>query len=428
MVSVVVLAAGLGTRMKSDLPKVLHKICGREMIYFSLKEAFKISDDVTVVLYHQADKIQQIIKNEFPNVKIKIQDLENYPGTGGAIRDIEYIHENVLVLNGDMPLVESSELENFFKCDADIVMGVIELENPDGYGRVIINNGEVEKIVEQKDATDEIKRVKFVNSGVYSFKRAILEKYVPKLSNSNAQKEYYLTDVIELTKLDNHHVKAIFVKEENFKGVNSRYDLANAEVIKNERILKKFMLQGVTIKLPHTVYIEEGVEIEGDCVIESGVSLIGNTKIKNSHIKTNSIIESSIIENSDIGPMSRVRPQSVIKNSHIGNFVEVKKSNLNGVKAGHLSYLGDSEIDEGTNIGAGTITCNYDGKGKYKTIIGKNVFIGSDTQLVAPVVIADDCIIAAGTTVTKDVEKGSLAISREPLKFVKDFYYKFFSK
>jgi len=162
--------------------------------------------------------------------------------------------------------------------------------------------------------------------------------------------------------------------------------------------------------------------------LENGVSLLGNTKIINSHIKTNCVVEDSIVENSDIGPIARIRPNSIIKNTHIGNFVEVKKSNLNGVKAGHLSYLGDSEIDEGTNIGCGTITCNYDGRAKYKTIIGKNVFVGSDSQLVAPVKVEDDVIIASGTTVTKDIPKGSLAINREPLKIIDNFFYKFFGK
>jgi bifunctional UDP-N-acetylglucosamine pyrophosphorylase/glucosamine-1-phosphate N-acetyltransferase len=182
------------------------------------------------------------------------------------------------------------------------------------------------------------------------------------------------------------------------------------------------------MRLPESIYIEDGVELEGECIIENGVSLLNGCKIINSHIKTNSIVEDSVVENSSIGPMARIRPKSDIKNTHIGNFVEVKKSTLNGVKAGHLSYLGDSEVDEGSNIGAGTITCNYDGKAKYKTKIGKNVFVGSDTQLIAPVTIEDDVLIAAGSTVTKDVEKGSLAISRTKMSTIKDFFYKFFEK
>lgn len=188
------------------------------------------------------------------------------------------------------------------------------------------------------------------------------------------------------------------------------------------------MQNGVTMRLPDTIYIEEGVQIEGECVIENGVSLLGTAKIINSIVKTNSVVEDSILDNSDVGPMARIRPNSHLKDTHVGNFVETKKAKLNSVKAGHLSYLGDCEIDEGTNIGAGTITCNYDGVNKHKTIIGKNVFIGSDTQLVAPVTIEDDVILAAGTCVTKDIKKGSLAINRAPMKIIKDYFYKFFKK
>jgi len=182
------------------------------------------------------------------------------------------------------------------------------------------------------------------------------------------------------------------------------------------------------MRLPDTIYIESGVEIQGESTIENGVSLLGNSKIINSHIKTNSVVENSIVEDSDIGPMARIRPQSELKDTHIGNFVEVKKSTLDGVKAGHLAYLGDCSIDKGSNIGAGTITCNYDGKNKHKTTIGKNVFIGSDTQLVAPVTLADDCIIGAGSTITKDVKSGELVITRAKVKTIKDYFYRFFGK
>ena len=223
-------------------------------------------------------------------------------------------------------------------------------------------------------------------------------------------------------------MRPIVVKEENFKGVNSKLDLANAEVIHQNRIKEKFLQAGVIMRLPDTIYIEEGVLIEGESILENGVTLLGNSKIVNSHIKTNSVVEDSILENSDVGPMGRIRPLSIIKDTHIGNFVEVKKSTLTGVKAGHLSYLGDSTIDEGSNIGAGTITCNYDGINKYKTIIGKNVFVGSDTQLVAPVTIEDDVMIAAGSKITSDVKSGDLALSRTKQKTIPGFFYKFFNK
>ena len=300
------------------------------------------------------------------------------------------------------------------------------MDDSSGYGRVVIENGEVVKIVEEKDASDEEKAIKTVNAGIYLFKKEILEKYLPKLSNDNAQEEYYLTDVVELAKNDGFKVAPLYVKEENFKGVNSKYDLSHAEVIMQNRLKKKFMMQGAIMRLPDTIYIDADVEIEGESVIENGVTLLSGAKIINSHIKANSVVEDSKIVDSSVGPIARVRPGSELYDTHIGNYVEVKKSILKGVKAGHLSYIGDAEIDEGTNIGAGTITCNYDGKKKYKTIIGKNVFIGSDTQIVAPVVIEDEVLIAAGTTVNKDVKKGSLAISRTNMRTVEGFFDKFF--
>ena len=427
-VEVVILAAGKGTRMKSALPKVLHKICGKPMIYHIIKEAKKISKNITVVLGHEAKNVQEIIKKYFTDIKVSFQDLKNYPGTGGALKNLKFSKEKVLILNGDMPLITADELKEFTKIDGDIVMSVIELENPKGYGRVVIKNENIVKIVEEKDASEDELNIKSVNAGVYLIKKELLEKFLPIMKNENAQKEYYLTDIIEYAVKNGYSVKPIFVKEEDFKGVNSKYDLAHAEEIMQRRIKKRLMIDGVIMRLPETIYIEEGVRFEGECEIENGCVIKGETYIKNSHIKSNTIIEDSHIEYSVIGPLARIRPGSFLKDTHIGNFVEVKKSRLIGVKAGHLSYLGDSEINEGTNIGAGTITCNYDGKRKYKTYIGKNVFVGSDTQLIAPIKIDDDVIIAAGTTVNKDIPKGSLAISRTPLKIVKDFYYKFFGK
>ena len=426
--SVIILAAGKGTRMKSTLPKVLHKISGFEMLYFAISEAKKLSDDVTVVLYHQADLVREEMEKYFDDIHFVIQDHDNYPGTGGAVMNIPTKYDRVLVLNGDMPLVEAEELENFFTKDADIVMSVIEMEDSSGYGRVVIRDGEVERIVEEKDATEEEKQIKTVNAGIYLFGNGVLEKYLPKLSNDNAQAEYYLTDVVELAKKDGYKIAPLYVKEENFKGVNSKLDLSHAEEIMQRRIKERFMREGVIFRLPDTTYIDADVVIEGESIIENGVTLLKGARIVESHIKANSVIEDSEIINSDVGPLARVRPGSRLFETHIGNFVEVKKSNLTGVKAGHLSYLGDSEIDEGTNIGAGTITCNYDGKRKYKTKIGKNVFIGSDTQIVAPVTIDDNVLIAAGTTVNQDVKSGTLAISRTNLKVVEGFFEKFFKE
>ncbi len=427
-VSIAILAAGQGTRMKSGLPKVLHKISGRPMIWHIIKEAKELSEDINVVLYHEAEVIRSYLEENFQNLRFHIQDHKNFPGTGGALMGITFQADRVLVLNGDMPLIQASELEQFLQIDADIVMSVIDLENPHGYGRVIIEDTEVECIVEHKDCGEAELALTTVNAGVYLFKKEVLQKFLPKLSNDNAQKEYYLTDIIGLAKKEGYTIKPIFVKEESFKGVNSKVDLAQAEEIMQERIKNRWMREGVIFRLPTTSFVEIDVEFKGECEVESGCVLRGKSRIIDSHIKANSVIEESEIRYSSVGPLARVRPKSILEDTHIGNFVEVKKSHLRGVKAGHLSYLGDSQIDEGTNIGAGTITCNYDGKEKHQTVIGKNVFVGSDSQLVAPLRIEDDVIIAAGTTLTKDIPKGSLAIARPPLQIVKDFYYKFFGK
>ena len=425
MLQIIILAAGKGTRMKSHTAKVLHKLCGKSMIEYIIEESLKLTDKIDVVLNHQFEKVKEIISN-YP-VKIVKQNLENFPGTGGALKGVEITGDKILVLNGDMPLIQANELEKFNEINADIVMSVMNLQNPDGYGRVVIKNGKARKIVEQKDANEEELKIPYVNAGVYLFKKEILQKYLPKLSNQNAQKEYYLTDIIEMAVNDGMNVKAIEVDEENFKGINSKLDLAKAEEIMARRIKTFWMQNGVIMHLPETIYIDAYSSFEGECEIGNGC-VIKKSVIIESEIRPLSIIEEAVIKNSGVGPMARIRPKSELKNTHIGNFVEVKASKLNGVKAGHLSYLGDSEIDEGTNIGAGTITCNYDGKAKYKTKIGKNVFVGSDTQLIAPVTIEDDVMIAAGSTVNKDIKKGSLAISRAPLKIIKNFYYKFFGR
>ena len=425
--SIIILAAGAGTRMKSTTPKVLHKISGKSMLFYSIKEALKLSDDITVVLFHQAARVQAEMEKFFSNINYVIQDHANYPGTGGAVMGITPKYEEVLVLNGDMPLIQAEELKKF-DIEATIVMSVLELDSADGYGRVIVEDGAVKKIVEQKDANESELAVTTANAGIYQFNTKFLLDNLPKLSNDNAQDEYYITDLIELAIQQGKVLKPLAVSEENFKGVNSKVELADSEVIHQNRIKNEFLKAGVIMRLPDTIYIEEGVEIEGECILENGVTLLGNSKIINSHIKTNSIVEDSVIKDSDIGPMARVRPGSELNSTHLGNFVETKKAILNGVKAGHLTYLGDCEIDEGTNIGCGTITCNYDGVNKFKTIIGKNVFVGSDTQFIAPVTIEDDTMIGAGSTVTSDVKKGELYTTRAKKRVVAGYYDKHFKK
>jgi len=433
--SIIILAAGKGTRMKSSIPKVLHKMSGKEMLYYSIEEAKKLSDDIHVVLYHQSELVQSSMEQYFDDINYHIQDHDKYPGTGGAVMGITPKHEKVLVLNGDMPLIEAEELKQLTEDDnthyaqnQKLTMSVLNLSCADGYGRVIIEKGKVSKIIEQKDCSSYELDIVTANAGIYCFDTEFLLESLPKLSNDNAQKEYYITDLVEIAVNEDISIKPVVVKEENFKGVNSKFDLANAEVIHQNRIKENFLKAGISMKLPDTIYIEHGVLIEGETTLENGVTLLGNSKIINSVIKTNSIVEDSIIENSDIGPMARIRPLSILKDTHIGNFVEIKKSKLTGVKAGHLAYLGDSCIEEGTNVGAGTITCNYDGVNKHKTIIGKNVFIGSDTQLVAPVTIEDNAMVAAGSTITNNVKSGDLALSRTKQKTVTGFFHKFFKQ
>jgi len=427
-ISVVILAAGQGTRMKSTTPKVLHEISGKSMLFHALDAAKKISDDITVVLYHQAERIQKEIENHYSDIHFHMQDAKQYPGTGGAMKGVQVKNNKALILNGDMPLITMKALESLMQGDADINMSVIELKNPTGYGRVVIFNDKVQEIVEEKDCIPAQKEIKTVNAGVYCVKKEILERYIPVLNNYNAQREYYLTDIIKMAVEEGKTVSPVIVEEEEFKGVNSKSDLAEAEEILQRRIKKVWMKEGVIMRLPETIYIDSRATFEGECMLENGVSIQGASRIINSHIKTHSVIEDSHIENSDVGPMGRVRPNSILIDTHVGNFVEVKKSTLTGVKAGHLAYIGDATIEEGSNIGAGVITCNYDGKNKYQTTIGKNVFIGSDTQLVAPVTIPDDVMIAAGTTVTKNVQSGELVLSRTPQKSIKNFFYKFFGK
>ena len=427
--SVIILAAGKGSRMKSDKAKVLHPVSGRPMLYHSIKAAKAISDDVTVVVAHQKEEVITTIGALFDEITFAVQDIENYPGTGGALMQIRPRNEKVLVLNGDMPLVTAAALQGFLEYDGDIIMSIFDLEDPSGYGRVILSDAGVERIVEEKDATEEELDVTHVNAGVYCFRREVLESFLPRLTNHNAQQEYYLTDIIALARGEHRKILPLLIDEEHFKGVNSKADLEAADTIMQRRIKTQWMKAGVTMQLADTIYIEESVVFKGECIVENGARITGASVIESSHVKAHSVVEESTMVRSDCGPMAHLRPGSELVDTHVGNFVETKKAVLNGVKAGHLSYLGDAEVGEGTNIGAGTITCNYDGKAKYKTKIGRNVFIGSDTQIVAPCEIEDDVIVAAGTTVTgPKIASGTLAISRTPLKSVKDFYYKFFRK
>ncbi|HEH5491145.1 TPA: bifunctional UDP-N-acetylglucosamine diphosphorylase/glucosamine-1-phosphate N-acetyltransferase GlmU [Campylobacter coli] len=426
--SILILAAGLGTRMKSEKPKVLQELCQKSMILHILEKAFAISEDVSVVLSHQKERVEKEILEHFPKTQILEQDLINFPGTAGALKGFTPKNEKVLILCGDMPLVEKTSLEALLQSEGELSLAVFNARDAKSYGRVIIKDDQVEKIVEFKDANEEERKVSICNAGVYVIESKLLAQILPLIDNHNAAKEYYLTDSISLAKKQGASIKAVFVDEDEFMGINDKFELNIAQNLIQEKIKKHWMKQGVIFHLPQSTYIGMDVEFVGECEVYENVRIEGKSKIVNSIIKSSSVIENSIVENSDVGPLAHLRPKCELKDTHIGNFVECKNAKLNGVKAGHLSYLGDCEIDSGTNIGCGTITCNYDGVKKHKTIIGKNVFVGSDTQFIAPVKIEDDVIIAAGSSVDCNVESGVLFINRAEKKLIKDYFYKKFQK
>ena len=425
MVEIVVLAGGAGTRMHTSRPKVIHQLCGKPMLHWIVEESLKITPLVQVVVGHKRELVEESL-TPYP-IDIAVQDIENYPGSGGALMAARLRGDKILVLNGDIPLITADDLAPFLEVEGDVVVGVFDVPPPHSYGRIIRDReGYIVKIVEAKDCTPDQLQIATSNSGVYLFKREVVERLLPRITNNNAQREYYVTDLIELAYREGYKVVGVEVEEERFQGVNNLVELAAAETKLCRRIKEKWMREGVIIRLPETVYIDAYTTFKGECEVEPG-AVIKRSKIVNSRIKAHSVVEEGEIIDSEIGPMARIRPGSKIVESRIGNFVEVKNSVLEGVKAGHLSYLGDSEIGEGTNIGAGTITCNYDGKRKYRTKIGKNVFVGSDVKLIAPVEIADEVILAAGSVINRDIPRGSLAIGRPPLRIVKNFFYRFFN-
>jgi len=433
--SVLVLAGGKGTRFYSQTPKVMHRILGKPMIWYVVNSAIKSgAKEVVVVVGFKGEEVERYLKKEFPQVKIAHQ--REQLGTAHAVlcAKKELTEERVVVLNGDMPLVESELIKRLSESNSDLTIVSMILEDPTGYGRILRENRKVVRIVEEKDASPAEKQIKEVNSGVYSFNREKLFKAIEKISPNNAQGEYYLTDAVEIFLKNGWKVDVIVEKDsKKLIGVNNRYELSVAENLMKEKLLKNLMKKGTTIHNPGQAYIEPEVEIEEDVEIFAPVFICGKTKIKrgsviypftyirdsligeNVVVESHSWIEGSVIENdSRVGPFAKLRKGTHLEEgAKVGTFVETKNAKLGrGVKANHLSYLGDCEIGEGTNIGAGTITCNYDGFAKWKTEIGKNVFVGSNTLFVAPVKVGDDSITAAGSVITSNVPPNSLAIAR----------------
>lgn len=401
---VVILAAGEGTRMKSKLAKILHPLAGTPMIKYVLNTALELDSQKTImVVGHQADKVKQEVKDYPVEFVLQQQRL----GTGDAVRRVkEHLGDfegNVMILNGDIPLISRKTLaalvDEHGRCP--ITMLTTTLDNPYGYGRIIRDScGDVRGIVEEKDATSVQKLVKEICSGIYCFESRLLFETLGEITPNNAQKEYYLTDVIGICRnkgIPIHTHNAADPSE--VLGINDRIQLADASRLIRERILIEWMLAGVTIVDPPTTYIDRGVTIGCDTVIYPHTVIEG---------------ESTIGEDCHIGPFARIRPGTVIEDgARIGNFVETKKSTIGkGSKVNHLTYLGDAVLGAGVNIGAGTITCNYDGHKKHQTIIDDGVFIGSGSQLVAPVKVGKHSYVGAGSTITQDVSPYSLAISR----------------
>lgn len=434
----VVLAAGQGTRMKSSLYKVLHSVAGKPMVGHVVEQAKAANtDQIVTVVGTGAEKVQEYLGDKTEYVL-----QEEQLGTAHAVKQAHELLEGkkgaTLVLCGDTPLLTEKTLTGAYEQhendQAKATVLTAFVEDPTGYGRVIRNaNGEVEKIVEEKDATDAEKKVKEINTGTYCFDNEILFQCIDEIDNDNAQGEYYLPDVIEILQKRGEKVAA-FALEDNRDalGVNDRLALSEAERLMRERINRKHMKNGVTLIDPMTTYIESEVEIGNDTVIEPGVylkgqtvignnttvgahSVISNSKIGDNVIITSSTIEDSIMGNhTDIGPNSHLRPNTELKEHvHVGNFVEVKNSVVGEkTKIGHLTYVGDAKLGKEINIGCGTVFVNYDGQEKHQTIIGDHSFVGCNTNLVAPVTLDAHSYIAAGSTITEDVPSYALAIAR----------------
>ena len=434
--SVVILAAGKGTRMRSSLPKVLHPIADKPMVSHVIDSARQLKANNIYVVYGFGG---EVLKAQIKGDDLIYVEQTEQLGTGHAVdMATPFIkdNENVLVLYGDVPLTKVSTLESLLavKPDNGMALLTVYLTNPTGYGRIVRNNEVVVGIVEQKDATAEQLKINEANTGILLANGGDLKRWLANLSNDNAQGEYYLTDIIAAAHSEGKVIATAHPETEiEVEGANNRVQLANLERAFQCRQAESLMIAGATLKDPNridirgTVTIGEEVVIDINCIFEGNVSLASNVKVganciltncqigENVVIKPNTIIEDAIIhENSSIGPFARIRPGTLMhKDSHVGNFVEMKKTTLGeGAKAGHLSYLGDSEIGANTNIGAGTITCNYDGVNKAKTIIGKGAFIGSNSALVAPVTIGDMATIGAGSVVVKGVLAEELAIAR----------------
>ena len=419
--SVIILAAGKGTRMESDLPKVLHHLAGAPMLLHVMKSSATLEPERLVIIAgHGADAVGAVARDYSETAQVVLQSEQL--GTGHAVSQAKSALADctgdVIVLYGDTPFVRPETLQALLAArkTADIVLLGFQAANAGRYGRLVMQGSAVSRIVEYKDASEQERAITFCNSGVICAKADVLFSLLEAVGNDNASKEYYLTDIVQLANDRNLSVAAVHCDEAETMGINSRAELAQAEASFQSRTRMEMMALGVSLTAPETVYFAYDTVLGRDSQVEPNVVFGPGVTVENgARIRAFSHLEGCHISSGAVvGPYARLRPGTELaENVRIGNFVEIKNARIeDGAKVNHLSYIGDANIGEASNIGAGTITCNYDGVGKHHTEIGASVFIGSNTMLVAPVTVGDAAMTASGSVITKNVEPGALAIAR----------------
>jgi bifunctional UDP-N-acetylglucosamine pyrophosphorylase / glucosamine-1-phosphate N-acetyltransferase len=439
-IHVAILAAGQGTRMKSALPKVLHEVAGQSLIGHVLRTARTARPaSISLVVGHKADTVRAHLAEQ-PDLRFALQEPQL--GTAHAVQQVEPLlagqRGTLILLSGDVPLLSPKTVQKLVEthqaANAAATVASAIVEQPYGYGRIVRHEGRIARIVEERDASPEERKIREINSGIYAFNLETLFEALRGIASQNAQGEYYLTDLIAIYRRRKLPVETLIIDNpDEIRGINSRSELAEVSRIVRQSKNEELMAAGVTIVDPATTYIDQDVEVGADTVIQPGVVIEGHTRIGSAceiqaHVRicdseiadrvtVNNfclIVGARVADGVSVGPFAHLRPETVVgTGAKIGNFVELKKTTLGpGSKANHLAYLGDATIGANVNIGAGTITCNYDGENKHETVIEDGVFIGSDTQLIAPVRVGKGAYVAAGSSITNDVPAGSLGIAR----------------